>query len=335
MAIGSGLGGYIGVGKETTYGTFATATRFPEVHSSKIVRKPHTVQGTGLAAGRIVDPASRYANTWWDGNGPIDFEWLSTGMGLLLNAIMGSSAVPTQLLTTAAYQLVSTLGAPDGSSLSIQEAVPDTTGTLHPYTALGCVPTDAEWTSERGGLLTCQVTMDAQDVSEVPAIATPTFTTGATGFHGDQCTIAVGPKGSEVSVDGVKKFTLKIARKLDTTRIYMGSSLKEAPVTDGIVKITGSFDVDLVNTTVKAAFADMFASQDFFSLIATWTGPQIGTSGHDNSFALASPSIVLTGATPDLSGPGVVTGSFPFEVLLDSGGDSALTATWVSGDTAL
>jgi len=335
MPIGSGLAGFIGVGAEGSYGTYGAATRYPEVHSAKIARKPHYIQGTGLAAGRFVDPVARHVNTYFDGQGPIEMEFLTTNMGLLLNSIFGATAVPVQIGATAAYTLTCPFGSTDGLSLSIQEVVPDTAGNLHPYTALGCKFVDVEFTAERNGILMVTLTVDAQDVVETEAVDVFTGSPGQYSFHGGEATLKVGAIGGEVAVDGVKKWKLKISRKLATSRIYLGDTVKDEPITDGVVEITGSFDVDLVNPTVKAAFADVFNAGTWFSAIMDFVGPQIGASGHANEIKFATPSILLTGETPDLSGPQVVTGTFPFKVDLDVAGDNPLTGTWISGDTAL
>jgi hypothetical protein len=337
-SIGSGLAGFVGIGAESAYGTVATPTDFVEVRSSKIVRKKHFVQGTGLAAGRVVDPFARYRNTWTDCSGPIEFEWLNTGMGLLLTHIMGSpDATPTVTSEgSGAYGLACPLGANDGMSLSIQEGLPQTDGTIDPYTALGCKVQEVEFTCERGGLLTVTLTIDGQTLVQTTALGEPTYGAAAQPFDGSQVAVKVAAMGdTPAAVDGVKKWTLKIARKLATERIYMGATLKAQPVSNGIIEITGSFDVDFVDTVVKAAFDDMLAGDSPLSANIAGIGAAIGTSDQFDTLSFDVPSLMLTDGTPELPGPEVLSSTFNFKAGMDAAADAGVTATWISADTTL
>lgn len=333
MGIGSGIGGQVGIAAETTYGTFVAPTNFPEVLDAKLERRPKVVDGQGLAAGRLMNPSSRRVVVSADAGGTVKWEMASSNMGLWLDHIMGSSATLTEMTTTTAYELIAPFGDTYGKSLSIQVGVPDLEGVVHPYSYLGCKILDAEFDCEIEGILTCQATIDAQTEVETETLATATYPSTANVFSGNQLVLQVGPKGSEVQVDGVRKFNVKLARKMRTDRYYAGNlGLKEQPVSNGYVEITGSFDVDFID---KTKFADVFAAETPLSVIATWTGPEIGTSGHDETFELQLPCNYLTGQTPQLDGPDVVTGPFAFKAYIDPTGDSPATATWISADTTL
>src|SRR5581483_12030182 len=136
---GSGLGGAVGIAAESTYGTWVAPTRWIEVRDAKLQERVKTVQGTGLASGRLVDLGSRRRETWTDAGGTIDLEFLNSGMALLLVNAMGSNATLSQIGTTSAYQLTANLGAPDNQNyLSMQSLVPNTAGTIFQQNFHGC-----------------------------------------------------------------------------------------------------------------------------------------------------------------------------------------------------
>jgi hypothetical protein len=54
----SGLSGQIGYGQETTYGTGVTPTRFIEFNSETLDYSKQTVNGAGIAAGRVFMPGN-------------------------------------------------------------------------------------------------------------------------------------------------------------------------------------------------------------------------------------------------------------------------------------
>src|ERR1035437_4913860 len=105
MAVGGGLAGSIGIGKETAYGTAVAPTRFPQVTAPKLARVSNFVQGEGLGAGRIVELGGRHVETYQTAAGTIDFDWMSNDMGFIFDDIMGSASIPVQIGTTTAYTL--------------------------------------------------------------------------------------------------------------------------------------------------------------------------------------------------------------------------------------
>lgn len=332
--LGGGLGGAVGIAAESTYGTFVAPTRWVEVHSAKLQQRKHVVQGEGLAYGRVIEPGARRVNVWNDAGGEIEFEVLNSGFALLLQHIMGSSATLSQISTTTAYQLSTTLGVPDNQNyLSMQALVPDTSGTIHPENFHGCKLQKAEFTAELGGLVTCALTVDAQQVEGTTVAGTPTYTTSAQPFSPLGMSFKVGPYGSEATLDGVKKASLSIERTLKTDRIYLGQSFKEEPVTNGWVKLTGSFDVDLTSTN-KAVIWDAFAADTSVSVILDFVGSSIGSSGHNNELKLnATDCFFDSGGTPELDGPDLVTATIPWSALIDAANDPALTAVLTTADT--
>lgn len=335
--LGTGLGGSVGIAAETTYGTWVAPTRWLEVHNAKIQENVHTIQGTGLANGRFVDLGSRRAITYKDASGSMELEWLNQGMALLLKNIMGSNATLTQIGSTAAYQMSCNLGVPDNQNyLSLQALIPSAQGTITPENFHGCKIKKATWTIDMSTPLTLALDVDSQTKDETQTAGTPTYTSNSRTFTYTGMVFKVGTLGSEAAVDAVKKMSITIERTLKTDRIYMGQTVKEEPLSNGLVKITGSVDVDLTDAN-KAILWDIYHTQTAVpSIVMSCVGNQIGTSGSNDTFTINPTDVYIdTGGTPELDGPDEVTATMNFSGLIDANNDSPLTAKIITGDSTL
>jgi hypothetical protein len=315
MGVGSGLGGSVGIGIETTYGTYVAPTTFPEVHSAKFEPKPNFAQGTGLAAGRALDPAARYVQTHREASGSLELEVLSTRFGKYLAHIMGSSSTPVVQAATAAYLQTHVLGADNkGKSFSVQVKSPNLTDTVLPITYTGCKVTSLDLDCGVGDLLVAKMDVDAQDYSNVTALAATSYPVGARPFNFADMTVKVGVFGSEASVSGVRKVSLKIARKQKLDQQYAGAAGKKSePTANGTVEITGSIETDYVNST---DFYDRRLSGASFSLVFEWVGPVIAST-YFQTIRFTLPGTIITDGAPALDGPDVVNPTYSFKVTDD------------------
>lgn len=215
--------------------------------------------------------------------------------------------------------------------MSIQNGVPDRSGTIRPYSFTGCKVLDAEFTCQVDGLLQCNFNFDANDVSEAQAAASPSYTAGILPFHWGQLAVKLGTFGAEAAVTGVTKVACKIERPQDTNNFYAnGGGVKTEPIMNDFVKITGSLDVDFAT---KADFADRFANDTPTSMVLSWTGPIIAST-FAYTFSINVPMTFFDGETPTLQNNGVVGTTYPFVGLYDAS-HSAVTVTYMSTDTTL
>lgn len=332
MGVGSGIGGQFMFAAESTYGTPVTVTKGLPVGKASAKLKPTYAQGTGLVPGQLVDSSAARLVTTMQGTLGVDLELQSNGFGLLLQALMGSTVTPVQQGTTAAYLQTHTLADPVGKSLTCQLGIPDTSGVSRPYTLQGCKVTEADFGFDINSAspVMSSWTIDAQNITETPALAAFSTPTGARPFVGTDVTIKIGAFGSEASVDGVTKVDVKIPRPMKTGRFYFGNSgLKKEPLTNARAQISGTITADYVDKTV---FADRFASHSLFSLVISCQGALIASTYYQQ-FTITLPSCYLEGDTPDLAGPDVVSGSFPFVYRYD--GTNQPVITYQSTDSAL
>lgn len=328
MAIGSGLGSQLGIAAESTYGTFAAPAKFLEFTQESIKEKKTTAQSQGMASGRLVALSSRRVVTQREVQGSLEMEVTTKSMGLLLQALMGTSVTPVQQATTTAYKQTHVLADIAGKSLTIQKGVPLTTGTVEDYSALGCKVTSAEFSCEVGGMLTASFEVDGKKMDTTQTLAAPSYPLMAP-FHFGQMAVRTGTYGTETALDGIRKVSVKIERPQAVDRFYAGASgYKAEPISNDLVKISGSLEGDFVATTV----ANLFTSDAPTSLVWEFVGDII-ESTYNYTFRVKVPAIHIDDEPPSVSGPEVVRTTFQFTGLFD--GTNPTAVEYISTDATL
>lgn len=332
MAIRSGLAGQVGFASETTYGTYAAVDHFVEADVADLKDTSVWAQGSGIAAGRMQQLGSRRIRTQYGAQGTIQHQVSNKGLGPLLQALMGTSVTPTVVNTSTGYKQTHTFADPFGKSLSVQTGIPDLTGTVRPYNFLGCKVQSAEFKCNSGEMLNVTWNFIGREVEESDTLVAASYPSSTTPFSFLQSTIKVGTYGSEASVSGIRGMSCMIARTSREDRFYHGSGAKMAePIINDYQPITGAFDVDFMDKTV---FADKFQAGTAFSLVWEFVGASLGGSpGVSELFRITLPQVHLTGDTPTLNGPDIITGSFPFEATFD--GTHQPLIEYISVDTTL
>ena len=328
MAIGSGLGAQLGIAAETTYGTFTAPSKFIEFTKESLVLKKTTAQSAGIAAGRLLPLSGRRVVTQTEASGSIDLEVTNKAMGLLLQALMGTTVTPVQQGAGPAYLQTHTLADTAGKSLSIQKGVPLTTGLVTDKTFLGCKVISAEFSCEVGGMLTASFEFDSKGCDETQTLATASYP-AMSPFHFGQMSLKTGTFGTETARDGIRKVSIKIERPQAVDRFYAGSSgTKKEPITNDQVKITGSFEMDYVDTTLD----DLHTSDAATSLVWQFVGPNIATT-YDETFRIKLPAIRVDEAPPTVDGFDLVKPTISFTGLYD--GTNQPVIEYISTDATL
>ena len=312
MAIGSGLGAQLGIAPETTYGTYVAPTKFLEFTKESLALKKTTAQSAGIAAGRLLALSSRRVLTRKEVQGSIDLEVTNKGMGLLLQALMGTTVTPVQQGAGPAYLQTHTLASVAGKSLTVQKGVPLTSGTVTRKNFLGCKVTSGEFSCGVGEMLGATFEIDGRDVEETSVLAAASYSSMSP-FHFGQMAVKTGAFGTETALDGIRKMSCKIERPQDVERFYANAAaLKKEPIENDQVKISGTIETDYTGT----ALDDLHTSDGATSLVWEFIGPLIAATFYE-TFRITLPAIRLDEGPPVVDGFGVIKPSFNYVGLFD------------------
>ncbi|MET9957033.1 phage tail tube protein [Streptomyces sp. NPDC006339] len=312
MAIGSGLGAQIGIAAESAYGTFVAPTRFIEFTKESLVLKKTTAQSSGVAASRLMALSLRRVVTQREVQGSLELEVANRGMGILLQALMGTTVTPVQQGATTAYLQTHTLADVFGKSLTIQKGVPLTTGTVTDKSFVGCKIMSAEFSCEVGGMLQATFEIDGKNCDEGQTLAVASYS-AMSPFHFGQMGVKNGTYGAETALDGIRKVSVKVERPQAADRYYANNSaLKAEPISNDLVKVTGSLETDYVSTVLD----DLHTSDASTSLVWEFIGPIIAST-YAETFRIKMPSIKIDDGAPTVDGFNVVRPTYNFTGYFD------------------
>ncbi|MGW7085015.1 phage tail tube protein [Streptomyces sp. NPDC054871] len=328
MPIGSGLGAQLSIGAETTYGTYVAPSKHLEFTKESMLLKKTTATSAGIAAGRLLALGARRVVTRREAGGTVELEVTNKLMGLLFQAIMGTTVTPVQQGAGPAYLQTHTLADTAGKSLVIQKGVPLTTGTLTDKTFVGCKVVSAEFSCEVGGMLTLSIEFDSKDCDETQTLVVASYPS-VSPFHFAQMAVKTGAYASETARDGIRKVSVKFERPQAVERFYAGQSgLKKEPISNDLVKITGSLETDYVETVLD----DLHTSDAGTSLIWEFIGPNIATTFFE-TFRIKLPVVKFDEAPPSVDGFDVVKPTLSFTALSD--GTNPTVLEYISTDATL
>lgn len=221
----------------------------------------------------------------------------------------------------------------EGRSTALQMGIPTTDGTLRQYDGLGGKLTKIAWSCKAGELLTATTSWDLRYLSdplidtEYPAVppgaadsqtpytqATPSYSV-ATPWDFANAQIQIGSSitaaSSGAAVDGLTGFDLSVERKLNVSRQYYGNGgLKDEPITNEVVVISGTLTSDFIN---KTYFADAFYSDTPLFAIVTF-GAMSATAP---ALQFVMSNAFLNDGTPGAPSKEIVSTSFPFACTYD------------------
>lgn len=229
--VGAGISATLGIATETTVGTPVAVTRFVEFDSETVAVKKHTVQGTGMRGGGLVQRGSRRQIVAREAAGDITFDVPTAGFGLFLQHMLGSFSTTPTSLGGGLFQQIHNIGSLQGKAFTTQILRPDTSGVLtqEAFTYPGCKVTAWELAVKQAGQLTAKLTVDALDeatpantvanttLSASASAAATTITTVATIAAGSYITLDVGLLRETVlttNVSGAGPFTITLATPL-------------------------------------------------------------------------------------------------------------------------
>lgn len=327
MAFGTGLDSQLGLGTESAYGTFIAPSKFLEVEEFAIDPVVKAIDYFPLTRGPFLR-SGYHREKVIGGTGTSRAALLDKGTLRLLKHMLGV-AVDAQVGTTVEYTHTFT---PDmtngyrGLSATVQGGIPQTDGTVQPFTGLGGKVTRWEIAISRQDWLKITATWDFQSVVTSQALAVPSYASGAQPFSELDLTL---------TINGVAAATLESLRitgdiPLDTTRFAAGG-VKREPLLNGQQKVTGTLAGSEFDS--MTAFNNWLNGTEVANVVATLIGPTIPTLANPYKVTITIPVIRYTGDAPKLNGPAIVKQDRPFEALYN-GSAAPITIVVNSDETA-
>ena len=338
IPVGSGLAAQIVAKDETTYGvapSLASGIDSFEFKSETLELKKTTVEGEGLAGGRVYRRTKRRVLTNYDVNGDVVMELPTRNLGFWLRYMVGDfTETPTQIGVTGIYKAVfQPKSTQFGHSFTLQKGVPAAdNATVEPVTYVGGKLTGWEIGVATGAIGSLTLHCDGRNElagagngdplnGSVPGLATwAPVTTGlgmsvfhfrqAALFSGGTPTLTTGVVSlvGATALGNVKDATIMQSFSYDTNRIFVGSNgYKNEPIENGFRAPTGSLTVEWLS---NEALYNAYAADTTTSLQLTFTGATVSTSNY--LLDIIIPNIKLEGETPKVGGPQVVTQAVPF-----------------------
>lgn len=344
MAIGSGLASQIGIVKESVVNTPVAVTVFNPFLSSTLMPRITEAMDMGLQAGQLAPFAARRIITGLDGGGDVMFNVASKGFGRWVQAALGSTPTATQISTSGAYTQFHTLGSADGTSWTIQIGNPEVGGTVDPLTFSGSKVTAWELAAAPGGLMTFKATVDSMNVQPTGAGALGLQTASYSvdqNFGFNQCAWSTFSAMTVVSslwtpttptALKVRNMSIKGGQPKKVDRWIAGSNTKDEALGNAFTIATGSIDIDYSSTTFQAAYL----AGTTIGLQMSATGAIIGTSGTNVATVQCTmPAVKLEqGSAPQVSGPDVITVTYPFSIF-DDGTNGSMQMYIISTDSVV
>jgi len=329
MAIGSGIGSWLGIKKESVFGTAVTVDRFYEFNSEGTKYTKNTVVGQGLRNGGLVARANRRVVTTLAGEGEFEVDLQTRGMGLLLSLATGS--VPTGSLANGVYTYLFTAQDLIGDSFTTQVAVPQYGGTLTYKTLSGCKMTNFELSVGAGDIAKAKFSLDSKGFTTgASTSATVAYANIATSnlLHFAQGSIT---DNVSTTYANIKDFSLTVDNSLKTDRYNLGAAgSKSEQIINGFRAISGKVTAEFTDTVLL----DKFIADTTAGLKLTFEGATIGSGSDKETLSITIPAAKFDGDTPMVSGPGVIDVSFGFTVF-DDGTNEPFTITYKTLDSAL
>lgn len=324
MSIRSGIAAQIGYAAETTYGTYATPTRFLEVNAFAVKNAIERIESNALRSTNRVLRSDRWVANPKGVAGTVEHEVQSKGFGLLFKHMLGGAAIATPSGGTNTRDQTFTLGDTYGLSLTVQAGIPDVSGTVQPFSWLGTKVASWTLTNDVDGILMLELTLDGASETTAESLAAASYPASSELLTYVGGLITIGGVAYDVT-----SFELTGENGLKTDRYFIRqNTAKMEPIIAAPVGLSGSIGSEFVDLTQY----QRFTAGTVGAVVAKWEGSTIESS-FKYTVQVTLPAVRFDGETPEVGGPDVVPATFPFRVLND-GSNEPITVLYRSTDTS-
>ena len=321
MTLRTGLAAQMGVALETTHGTFVAPSRFFEFNSESMTQGIERLESAGLRAGTRVIRSDRWRSGSKTAGGSIEHDLVDTNLGILLEHCLGSVATVDVGAGAGAFEHTFTPGdLPEG--LTVQVGKPDSAGTVHPFSYLGCKV--ASWTLKGavGEIGKLEIEYTAQDETTAQALAAATYpANNLLVFVDASLTIAAGAVN-------VRSVEIAGGNSLDADRRFLGSQIRTEPREADMRPFDGTIEAEFLTL----ADYNRFINGTEAALVFKFEGSTDIEAGFPPRLQVEM-NVRFDGETPEVGGPEEVPLSLPIKGIDDgTGPDSAITVKYQTSD---
>lgn len=332
----------LGIKEESVYGEAVTVDQFLEFVSEALDDNREFVQGEGMRVGSRVAREDRRELAQVAPGGSIELEAGTSGLGVLLEAALGTvtnNEVPT---ATGVFQQVHTPSLSDlQKSYTIQKGIPPLGGgSILAHTFTGAMCESIEFAASAGEILKVTTEWLARDVVTDEAYAAPsyaasqrlfTFTHGS--IHLDSSALTVPTDTALATSAGtalanIRDFSAKWANGLDTDGFNLGGAGRRTRKNVlGMGTVEGQVTAEFDSVTLR----DAYMNNETLSLVLNFTRPTEIAAGVFEALQIVVPAVKLNGELPKSNGGSVITQSIPF-VGLDNTTDAPFYVVYRTQD---
>jgi hypothetical protein len=338
MALRSGLGSSIGFGEESAFGTAVAPTNHFEARSVDLEPGIEMVMSEGIRGGSRLLRADRYAVTKKAPELSTEVDLLSNAHARLLRHLCNDERAYTTTKTNPGTGLVYlykyhplTSDATAAPSATYQVGAPDRGGTVRRMDLSGGVTTEATFSNEVDGILTCGFTAAGKDlVPSSSAITTVSYPSATELMYWTQGTVSVDGTTAEV-----RSVSMTISHGLDVDRFFIGSDTRSKPIASELatceIQVETEFGA-LPGTWASTDMVSKFRAGTAIAFEAKWEADTAIESTTKPFFEAKAPKCYITEAVPSISGGEIIGQTLTLQVVAPTNGDEPLEINYQSSE---
>lgn len=324
------------VSNVTKFGGGGVVSRFFEFINETLKFDRRRVMSNALTFNRVTKRADRFMPYGAGAQGDIVMEVASKGFAYWLS-LMGFTVVQTGPADATAYTYTGTPGSMLGQSFAAQFGKPWTISqVVQPFNSLGAKVLSWKLSNAVDGILILTLTCAFQNEVVNVALAVPSYPSGTVEvmtFVGGSITMA----GAAIAV--VKDVTITCMNGLTAPadrRFINAGGLPAEMLVNNWRDYQWTATAEFSSMTEYNRFVSTTAAGTMASMVALWSAPTIitGAASTVPSFQVTLPNARFDGATPNITGPGLLMIPLGGPALNTNGAsDDACTIAYVTGDS--
>jgi hypothetical protein len=309
MTMRSGLQAQLGISPETTWATYAAPTNFYELESESIKNTIARIDVQDLRSGAFVQRTDRWSAGRQTVSGDINLGVRSNGFALLFHHMLGSVSNVTD---GAGYHYTIKPADLTGLGLSVQVGRPSMSGTVEPFSYVGCKVASWELSNTSADEMKLKMTVDGQSETTAQALGSPSYPANSEPMYFTEGAITVGGTAFDVL-----NWSVAGTNAMKTDRYYISATtpaLKREQMRNAYAQYTGTLVADFTDLTAYNRFVNGTTA----TIVMTYTGKNDYDTSKPNKIVITIPNARFDGDTPNVGNADILTQNLPI-VCLDDG----------------